>query len=286
MFDDDAFGATAAQHLLERGYAHFAFLSGPFLWARRRQRGFERVLSGYRVSSFIAPEVRDMVTTLAEIDAWLRGLAKPVGIFACNDVFASQAVHAVLGLGLEVPEDAGVIGVDNDLALCCEAEVELTSITADPSLLGYRAAATLDGLMCGETPEAHVLMLPPGPVITRRSTDVIATTDDIYLGKALRFVRDRACDGIGVDDVARAAALSRSALGQRFRKLLGRSIHDEIARVRVERAKRLLADTDLPIARIADHVGISPQRYLNAVFKAHVGTTPARFRAAAREGSG
>jgi LacI family transcriptional regulator len=285
QFDDDAIGAAAARHLTERGYRHFGFLGGPFLWAQRRLRGFERALS-QTVTSFVVPEVRNMVTTLREVDAWLGALPKPAGIFACSDVFASQGAHAALGLGLSIPEDVGILGVDNDRTLCCATETELSSVSADPSLLGYRAAKTLDDRMRGEAPAAHVLMLEPGPVITRRSTDVIAATGDPYLAKALGFIRDRACDGIDVDDVARAAALSRSALQQRFRRLLKRSIHAEIARVRVERAKRLLSDTDLPIARIADQVGISPQRYLNAVFKAHVGSTPARYRAVARSGAG
>jgi LacI family transcriptional regulator len=281
QFDDDAIGAAAARHLAERGYRRFGYLGGPFLWAHRRLRGFERALS-QTVSSFVMPEVRNMVTTLREVDAWLRDLPKPVGIFACSDVFASQGAHAALGLGLSIPEDVGIVGVDNDLALCCATETEQSSVSADPSRLGERAAQTLDDLIRGKAPAAHVLMLEPGPVITRRSTDAIAATSDPYVVRALRFIRDRACDGIDVKDVGRAAALSRSALQQRFRRLLGRSIHAEIARVRVERAKRLLADTDLPIARIADQVGISPQRYLNAVFKAHVGSTPARYRAGAR----
>ena len=234
------------------------------------------------MSTFVWPDVMEMATTLAELDAWLRERPKPVGIFACNDLFGNQVIHTAQGLGFEIPEDVSVIGVDNDLSLCCSAEVELSSVRADPSLLGFRAAELLHGLMRGIPAASQVLLLEPGPVVTRRSTDVIASTNDPYLAKALRLIRDKACEGIDVDDVARAAALSRSALQTRFRSTLGRSIHAEIARVRVERAKRLLADTDLPIAVIANQVGISPQRYLNAVFKTHVGSTPARFRAQSR----
>jgi len=284
QFDDHAVGSVAAKHLLERGAKHFGFVTGKFLWAQRRLRGFERTLSekGHKVSTFVLPDVPEMSTTLREFDAWLRELPKPAGIFACNDLFGSQVIHAAQGLGFDIPEQVSVIGVDNDLSLCCSAEVELSSIRADPALLGFRAASLLHGLMRGQPPASQVLLLEPGPVVIRRSTDVVDSTADPFLAKALRLIRDRACEGIDVDDVARGAALSRSALQKRFRSVLGRSIHAEIARVRVERAKRLLVDTDLPIAVIANQVGISPQRYLNAVFKSHVGSTPARFRAQAR----
>jgi LacI family transcriptional regulator len=284
QYDDDAIGAAAARHLIDRGARHFGFVTGKFLWAQRRLRGFERALSEarHRVSTFVLPDVPEMATTLGEFDTWLRERQKPVGIFACNDLFGSQVIHTAQGLGFEIPEEVSVIGVDNDLSLCCSAEVELSSIRADPAALGFRAARLLHGLMRGTPPTSQVQLLEPGQIVIRRSTDIIDSTTDPYVAKALRLIRDRACEGLDVDDVARGAALSRSALQKRFRRVLGRSIHAEIARVRVERAKRLLADTDLPIAVIANQVGISPQRYLNAVFKTHVGSTPARFRAQAR----
>jgi LacI family transcriptional regulator len=161
QYDDDAIGAAAAQHLEERGAQHFAFVTGQFLWAKRRLRGFERALlaKGHRVSTFVLPDVPEMATTLGEFDAWLRERPKPVGIFACNDLFGSQVIHAAQGLGLEIPEEVSVIGVDNDLSLCCAAEIELSSIRADPAWLGFRAASLLHGLMRGTSPVSHVPLL-------------------------------------------------------------------------------------------------------------------------------
>jgi LacI family transcriptional regulator len=288
QFDDDAIGALAATHLIERGISRFAYLGGPFLWSERRKRGFERALAdrGFSSSAFVIPESNRMLTTLRELDAWLRDLPKPVGIFACNDLFGTEAVNAAVGVGLSVPEQVAVVGVDNDLTLCRATEAELSSIPADPAELGYRAAKLLDALLRGEKPTSKVLLIQPHAVVIRQSTDLVASVDDEYVSTALRFIRDHATEGLDVGHVAEKVGLSRSALQQRFRRMLERSVHDEIVRVRVDRAKRLLADTELPIAVVADQAGISPQRYLNAVFKSHVGLTPARFRAQARERAG
>ncbi|MHB8898202.1 MAG: helix-turn-helix transcriptional regulator [Thermoguttaceae bacterium] len=93
----------------------------------------------------------------------------------------------------------------------------------------------------------------------------------------MRFIRDHACEGIRVD-VVRHVGISYSTLKRRFRSIFQRSIHDEILRIRLERARELLAGTDLPLTVVARRSGFQHQESLGAVFKAHFGTTPGRFR--------
>jgi LacI family transcriptional regulator len=282
-FDDFAIGKLAAEHLLERGLKHFAYLGIRPAWSSVRQRGFEGTVSshGFNCSTLTAShdfkEVRDEIGPQA-LAEWLGGLTKPVGIMACNDLFASILLTGINALGLSVPDDVAVIGVDNDLTLCCLTEPELTSVRADSAEAGFQAARQLDRMWAGEVLRGIALMVEPSGIAVRRSTDILTETVDPYVASALRFIRDRACDGIGVDEVVAHTALSRSPLQSRFRKAIKRSIHDEITRVRIERSKQLLADSDLPISLIADQVGISPQSYFSVVFRTHVGTTPARFR--------
>ena len=64
----------------------------------------------------------------------------------------------------------------------------------------------------------------------------------------------------------------------RFRRVVGRSLHAEIQRTRIERAKGLLRETDLQIPRVAELSGFGSASYLGMVFHREVGMTPSRYR--------
>ena len=113
-----------------------------------------------------------------------------------------------------------------------------------------------------------------------------ARFDDHALATALRFVRDHACDSITVDDVVRAIPLSRSVLERRFRKTVGRSVNDEIVRVRLNRAVSLLCETQLELKAIARKSGFGSPSYMGAVFREKLGRTPGSYRAPVRPSSG
>ena len=110
-----------------------------------------------------------------------------------------------------------------------------------------KAAALLDQLMCGKTPLARRILIPPLGIVVRQSTDVTATADP-YVAKAVRFIREHAAEGIDVGDVLRHVMISRTALDKRFLKVLGHTPHEEIRRVRLKRARELLAEVALALA--------------------------------------
>jgi LacI family transcriptional regulator len=118
-------------------------------------------------------------------------------------------------------------------------------------------------------------------VMTRRSTEVLAI-EDRPIAAAARFIREHACEGIDVGDVLRAVSMSRSALDRHFIKIMGRSPKDEILRVRLNRAKQLLAETDFPQALIAEKIGFEHVEYLSRIFKKRIGITPSEFRSRSR----
>jgi LacI family transcriptional regulator len=169
--------------------------------------------------------------------------------------------------------------VDDDEPLCEVAGPGLSSVWPDHTRVGYEAAALLDRLMNGgEAPAGPVAVAPRG-VVTRRSTDVLAM-EDRDVAAAIRVIRERACDpdGLTIDDVAAEVSVSRSVLQRRFRHATGRTLHDEVLRVRLSRARALLSDTDLPIARVAERAGFRHQEYMGAVFRRELGATPAQYR--------
>lgn len=182
-------------------------------------------------------------------------------------------------LDIAVPEEVAVIGVDNAETFCELCDPPLSSVVPDAERIGFEAAALLDRLMAGDAPENSDLRIPPKSVITRQSTDVLAVEDaDIAL--AVRFIREHACEGISAPDIIVHLPISRSALERGFRRFLGRSPQEEIRQVRLKRVKQLLAETDWPLARIAEATGYEHPEYLMVQFKRLVGQTPSQWRQA------
>jgi LacI family transcriptional regulator len=132
-------------------------------------------------------------------------------------------------------------------------------------------------MMRGEPAPREPILVQPVAVRARASTDTLAVDDPVVV-QALRFLRENACSGIGVDDVVRAVPVSRSVLARRFQKIVGRSINNEIVRVKLNRAMELLTETSLELKAIAYKTGFGSQAYMNAVFQEKLGQTPGMFR--------
>jgi len=282
--NDAGVARLGARHLLDRGFRRFAFcgIEGQH-WARLRRDAFVATMTaaGYPCDVCELPRWGSPAwfaqSDRQRVARWIEGLAKPVAIMGCNDMAGQRVLDVCRRAGINVPEAVAVLGVDNDESLCDLSDPRLSSILPVHDQVGYEAAKTLERLMDGERASQQELLLEPTEVVVRRSTDILAI-DDADLAAAVRFIRDRACDGIDVADVVRHVAVSYSTLKRRFRRVFGRSIHDEMVRIRVERVKELLTGTDLPLAAIARKTGFEHQEYLGAVFKARVGVTLAEFR--------
>lgn len=282
-------GIMAAEHFLDRGFRSFAFCGYEGRhWSRGRQEGFcERLaLAGAECQVYepahLRPPLRrhEAVSWEQEqplVVAWLRSLRTPVAIMACNDIRGRQVVEAAHQARLLVPDDVAVVGVDDDRLVCSLSNPPLSSVALNLEQAGYQAAGLLDDLMRQTVARPQIIPAEPLRVVARRSTDVIAT-EDPQVATALRFIRDHARQPIGVRDVAEQAGASRRSLEIHFRRVLGRSVHDEIQRVRLEHAKQLLLETDLPAERIAELIGFSSLAYLSNVFRRQVGKKLSEFR--------
>jgi LacI family transcriptional regulator len=278
--DDAAIARLAAQHFLERGFRTFAFCGDArFSWSNRRGEQFGLLIRGAGHPCHVyAPLDRssnsdDEVNAIA---AWLAGLPKPVAVFACYDNRGQQVLEGCRRQGLAVPEEVAVLGVDNDEVLCVLSPPPLSSVSLNPRRAGWEAAALLSLMMKGETFEASAHLIPPVGVVNRQSSDILAVADP-KIAEALRYIREHACEGIGVSDVLRHCPMARRALETRFKKLLGRTPHQEILRVQINRVKELLVGTELPVWEIADRTGFEPE-YLSVVFKQSTGVAPSEYR--------
>jgi LacI family transcriptional regulator len=278
--DDAAIARLALDHFLERGFRCVAFCGIPhFNWSKWRGENFGRLAceAGCECFAYESARVAAGQPEQARLRKWVRGLPKPVGVFACFDIQAQRLLDACRDTSVAVPEEVAVLGVDNDYLLCNLSSPPLSSVILDAGRAGYEAAALLDRMIAGEpvVPEAH-LFRPLG-IATRQSTDVLAIPDP-DVAAALRLIREHACDGINVEDLLRAVLLSRRVFEERFGRVVGRTPHQEIMRVKLARARRLLAETNLPLSAIARQVGFSHEEYLSVVFKRETGQSPRAFR--------
>lgn len=281
--DDGQVAALAAEHLLERGFHHFAFLGiEGEAWSESRLEGFRLALpDAASLPAFRLPRhlmgATPWEARLGALAEWLGGLARPTGILAASDQVAPLLLEACRRARIPVPDDVAVVGVDNDETLCEMCSPALSSVDAGHRRVGYRAAELLDRLMRGGRPDPEPLRVRPGRVNVRASTEVQATSDR-QVALALRIIRDHAALGLSASDLLGRIPVSRSVLQRRFRAETGRSIQQEIIHARLSHARRLLAETDLSLPEVAEASGFRHREYLSAVFREHLGTTPAEYR--------
>lgn len=283
--DNTAIAKLAANHLLERGFKSLAFCGYPRtsinVWSDERATAFEKYLEqeGFHCSVYRGRHrnPRRWNALMKGLMEWLETLPKPVGIFAANDTRARHVLEASRRLKLRVPEDVAVLGVDNDELMCELAIPPLSSVVQGTDRLGYEAAALLDRLMDGQMPEQQKMVIEPVGITTRQSTDVMAVEDDL-VAKAVRYIRQNANRRIQVTDVVKRLNVSRSTLDSRFRKLLGRSVHEEIQRVQINYAKDLLSNTTLSLKDVARQSGYNNIQYMTMVFRRELNVTPGEFR--------
>lgn len=287
--DSVATGRLAADHLIQKGFSRFAFVGDPrcINWSRWRREAFVQRLSehahachgyadGLAIGSGWEQERRQMIR-------WLQKLPKPVAIFAANDARARQVLDACLSANIRVPYEAAVLGVDNDPLICETCIPSLSSIRLDVEAAGYAAAEILDRRMFGPSKRGvakESVTYPPLEVVTRLSTKTIHVNDKLVID-ALEFIRINAGLNIRVSEVAEHVRFSPRWLEKRFECALGRSVIDEIKRVRMETILRLVTQTKQPFDQIARKCGFSSVNHLRKLFRDERGLTMSACRARA-----
>ena len=265
----------------QRSYRHFAYGGNPrFEWSARRQELFAQCLAAERVT-FAAYQLDDKPRSATGLLAWLQSLPKPCAVLACNDLCGCRVLEACQHAGLAVPGEIAVLGVDDDSILCTLCRPQLTSVVPDTEGIGYLAAQTLHSMMCGEQPPEHPQLVRPLSVQSRQSTDA-AAVDQWHVSQALRFIHGNAARDICVADVVVQTRASRRFLKKQFHAVVGRPIHAEILRLRLDTAGRLLTTATLRLKDVAARSGFRRADYLSSVFREKLGLSPSEFRSRPR----
>jgi LacI family transcriptional regulator len=197
-----------------------------------------------------------------------------------QDYRARVVIDECQKLGLHVPHDVAVLGVDNDTTVCEFCRPPITSVSRNAWRTGYEAAAMLDLLMHGKTPPTGEVLVPPDGIVFRQSTDTVAV-DDRHVAAAVHFMRDHVHEPFGIERVLRNASVSRRLLEMRFRRALRTTPHDYLVQVRVEKARQLLiGSTEIKLYQVAKAAGFTSVERLRVAFRQVLGQSPLKYRRA------
>jgi LacI family transcriptional regulator len=289
IWDSDACGRMAARYFIDRGYRHFAFVDYPVYetyWAQEREVGFHAeikeaftslasqpptsnahcaVPSYHRYGRVTARERDDWMVERPRLARWLRALPKPCAVLAPNDRRALQVSDACRTEGIPVPGEIALLGVDDERWFCEASVPTISSVRCLTRKAGWHIAEHLDRLMRGEKIPRTEFLVEPVSVVTRQSTDWMAVADE-KVAIALKGIADSYADpDFSIARLARMTGIARRTLEIRFRNATGRTIHEELDRVRLSRIVSLLKKGNVPRARLA---ALSGYRSLSALDRA------------------
>lgn len=284
--DSRATGTMAAEHLLGRGFRNFGFLGFQRdIDTRSQWIGFSDTVrkAGLQCSQqrFSRANLEGKAPSwepfISRLEKWIDTWKTPIGIFVTQDLFCRYLIDVCRSKGLYVSQDVAIVGCGNEAIICDAPAPTLTSIDVGYLRVGFRAGELLDELMSGGTAPSKSILVPPTELVPRQSTDAYAASDPM-VSRALRFIAENSHERIEVKEVVSAVATNRRSLERRFRDSIGRSISEEITRLRLERAKRRIVETDAPMKYVAMESGFRNADHFYKVFTRVEGITPSQFR--------
>lgn len=283
--DPAAMGQLAADHLIDRGFRRVVIMiDDRHRHSNEIVRAFQKRVEEEGVSDYtfvkMAEETYEQASYWINIEKLmsknLDTFVPPVGVFVETAPHARLLVQMGLARGFHVPHDLAVLCHHNHKAVV-EVSPQISSIEMNHEVIGYKSAEMLDQLMQGAEIKKPLVVVSPVGIIGRESTDFFAVQDPV-VSEALQFISSRLTQKLRIDDIAYALAVSSTQLKQRFTASLGRSVGEEIRRLRLEVAKRKLADPGQLIADVAKASGFTNADILNQVFRRELGMTPSHYR--------
>ena len=286
--DSLAVGREAANALLKQGiyksYGYAGYRTDDD-WSRERGTAFRDALNkaGFVGRMMDITHYKDKVEDKATILKWLKALPKPCGILAACDDRAFEILDICRDVGIKVPAEVGILGVNNDPILCENTEPRLSSIQPNFIEEGRLTAELLDRMMSGGSMSAEKRMRKVGiRAIVHRDSTVAQSEAGKLVQKVLAYIEREAVKGIGVEDVSRRFKVSRSLLEMRFRELQNESVYEAMLRIRLEEVKRRLRQTKDPISEITAACGWKNPTPPKALFKRRFGVTMRDYRRQSR----
>ena len=281
--DNAAIGRMAAEHFRSKRHKNAAWFSTG--WGHQhelRHAAFSKAMEGRcEMWAWALASRKAGADDWNALSRWLKAkllkAPRPLAVFCFDDADASRVESVAIESGLSVPGDIAVLGVGDDMVICENQAVPISSVQHDIHRIGYAGAALLDRLMGGAKPPAAPTLIKPTGVTERASTDTLAISSDI-----VRRVRDIYMDAIAnppsTEQLAERLGISRATLDRAFAGDIGLSPSKMLMHMRLVEAKHLMASTDLTLAEIADRLGYCNAAYFTNIFRDTEGLSPRQWR--------
>jgi LacI family transcriptional regulator len=286
VLSDVAAGARmVVEHFAARGIRRIAHvgvrgdvackLETAAMKAVTREHGF--LFSDHRCPAENETDLHTWRSFCRRVDGWLKRWEPPLGVFCHYDAICRQLSAVMMRAGWQIPDQVCLVGSGNNTIICESISPALSSVHPGYRQVGYQAAKLLDAQMRGEPMPSEPILIPPLEIAMRRSTDVFAVPDP-SVAAALRYMAENCNLCLNVNQVAARVGVGRRTLERRFRAVLGRSIIQELNRLRVERMKRFLIETEDPVKGLVSQAGFGSAEQMRLVFREVTGMTPRKFR--------
>lgn len=283
--DNQKLVEEALNHLRKKGLEHFAFYGFPegelWRWSKVREQAFVNFLQTEQLEGAVyagfEPFEQNWNKIAFGLEAWIRKLPKPVGILVATDARARHLLMVCEHMGVMVPEQVAVIGIDNEELTRYLSRISLSSVEQGTKSMGYEAAKMMHQLLVGNVTYPRRIIVPPVTVHARESTDYRSLKDPLVM-QVMSFIRSHACHGIKVEDVLAHLGVSRTNVENKFKQETGQTIHQAIFDFKLEKAKKLLVETHFDMKSIAEQCGYPSIQYLYAIFKRVLKMTPLQYR--------
>ena len=286
--DSLATARAGAGELARLGCESYAYVHyhAPREWSGERCREMERVAKEADAPFAAFDSERacrgvDVAEFLSRLSDFLKRLERPCGVLAANDEMAAHVLAAASIAGISVPDELAVVGIDNDDLTCENTHPTLTSVAPDFERSGRMAAALLARCIA-EGGRRPVVESYGASQLVRRQSTRIDSSKDPRVARAIEFIRRNACSKATVAGTIALMGMKARSAESLFKAVCGHSIRDEVMSARLDRAKRLLCDTNLPVAIVCDRCGYTDERSLRYMFAKATGMSPTGWRAANR----
>lgn len=288
VLEDHAHAAQiVAEHFHQRGFKNFAFYSDTANWSYdERGTAFVAALKAkghacqwlrWHKSPAFCTGRNEWKRKRNWLAAQMKLLPKPLAVFAANDEQALDVLESCESVGIHVPDQAAIVGAENYLMAADSMHTPISSVDTNLQLLGYEGAALLDQLMNGKPAPQSPVRVPAAGLIVRKSSDILALKHS-GVAKSLQFMWKHSHEPISVKDLVAVSGMSRRGLHKAFLDQIDCTPGQEIHRLRIERAKRLLANSNEKIEALAEMCGYQSANSLSVAFKNTTGMSPKQYR--------
>lgn len=207
----------------------------------------------------------------------LLGMPKPVGIVTREIGAAPFILQWCHTLGLRVPEDVQIIGVDEE-DLCFGCNPRLSSYVPPSRRIGEVAFETMLRLLRKEQPPPAPIVTVSGGFIVPRGSTVLQGVGRQAVSEAIDRMQTHAAKGLTAADVTRLSRVGKTTFYRQFGETTGNTPAQYMRKMRIEEACRLLRETDDTVTAIGEMCGFKSLESFANFFRRQTGNSPTQYR--------